>query len=279
MHMNKVKRELDASSIRAIAIDMDGTTLRHDTSLPEANRAALASCLDKGLAVIIATGRSPQASEKYRDAIGASGPMVFYNGAAVIDAPSGKLLASTLLAGDIVSRAVSIARFLDVHIHAFLPDDRLVFEKRRADSDYYEDRTGLRGEIVDMQALFTARSQGVIKAMFIAEPPLLDKIQKEMDGHFGSRIYMARSHATFLEVMAAGVSKGQALGVALALRGIKAEQTIAFGDAENDLPLLEAAGYAVAVANAVPSVLSYADALTLTNEENGVAEFLKKYLL
>jgi hypothetical protein len=64
-----------------------------------------------------------------------------------------------------------------------------------------------------------------------------------IDARFGTRVYRARTYRTFLEVMNNGVSKGNALKVALKLRGVDCADCVAFGDAENDGPLLEAAGW------------------------------------
>jgi hypothetical protein len=115
--------------------------------------------------------------------------------------------------------------------------------------------------------------------MFIAEGAVLDRIQAALDERFEGRIYRAKSDPTFLEIMAAGVSKGAALGVALSLRGIDREATIAFGDAENDIPLLEAAGFGVAVANAAQAVRKAADDVAPSNEEDGVAIYLERLLV
>jgi len=269
-------------NIRALALDLDGTSLLPDSTMGERTIAALRGCLDRGIAVLLCTGRSPVAAEPFRKAIGAEGPMVFYNGAAVIDAPSGKLLAGTLLAADIAAACVSIARREDLHFHTFLQDDRLVYDRHRAEAEAYRLRTGLIGTETDMGALFSEGGEGVsgcIKGMFIAEADKLDPIQDELDARFGGRIYRARSHSTFLEVMAAGVSKGAALRLALELRGLSPAETLALGDAENDLPMLEAAGYAVAPANATDAVRSRAHRVVASNVEEGPARFIEEFLL
>jgi Cof subfamily protein (haloacid dehalogenase superfamily) len=273
------KRSIEGSAVRAVAIDLDGTALHGDFSMSERTVRALRSCTEKGIAVILCTGRSPVAAERFRSAIGATGPMVFYNGAVVIDAGRGDLLAATLLDADICAYCVGLARRLDVHFHGFLPGDRLVYDRHRSESERYENRTGLVGEAVDLESLFERGERGFIKGMFIAEGEILDRIRAELDDRFGGRIYRAKSDPTFLEVMTAGVSKGAALKTALSIRGIAREATIAFGDGENDIPLLAEAGFGVAMANAHPAVLKAADAVAPSNEEDGVASFLERLCL
>ncbi len=269
------------TKIRAIAIDLDGTVLRNDSTLSDRTADALRACLKNGIELIICTGRSPTSAEKHRLVLGASGPMVFYNGATVIDVPDGKLLASTLLPRDCSETSVAIARDLGLHFHAFLPGDRLVYEENRPESESYHKRTGLNGELADFDVLLKMggpAEAGFIKCMYIAEPDQLDLVQKEIDQRLGTRVYSARSHRTFLEVMAPGVSKGRALALALDLRGISRMETVAFGDAENDVPMLEYAGRSYAVANAVTHARNVAYATIGSNEEDGVAVILEKIL-
>jgi Cof subfamily protein (haloacid dehalogenase superfamily) len=277
-----ILKNFHPSRIKAVAIDLDGTTLRPDSTMGGRTIAALRSCLERGIQVIIASGRSPVAAEQFRKAIGAEGPMVFYNGAAVIDSPSGAIRASTLLKRNISLFCAETSRDMDVHFHAFLPGDRLVFAKERAESATYAQRTGLRGDVVDLVDLFGPRgsaASGCIKGMFIAEPAVLDRVQAKLDAAYGDLVYRARSHATFLEVMAAGVSKGQALKTALELRGLKGEDILVFGDAENDLPMFGLTRYSAAPANAEDRIRSAALWVVPSNTEEGPAQFLEERIL
>ena len=87
-----------------------------------------------------------------------------------------------------------------------------------------------------------------------------------------------RSTPIYLEFVDRGVSKGSALLRLCEMLGISPDQTVPFGDEENDRPMLRAAGLGVAMGNAVPEIKAEADAVTSSNEEDGVAEFIE-YLL
>lgn len=270
-----------ASRLRAVAVDLDGTALRPDSTLSERNIAAFKACLDRGIAVLIVTGRSPRAAENIRQLLGSSGPMVYYNGAAVIDAPSGRVLASTLVPTDVVAGCLEVSRSLGLHFQAFLSDDRLVCSRDTPERAAYRTRTGLQSEVLDFDQLLGAAGDAAptfIKCMFIAEPPKLREAQARIDTLFGTRIYRAFSTATFLEVMNNGVNKGRALKLALKLRGIEAEDCIAFGDMENDISMLEAAGRGVAMANAEEPVKRTADDIAPSNADDGVAAYLETLL-
>ncbi len=257
MHTKGSASNIDLGSIKAVAVDLDGTTLLPDFTMGERTVRVLRACLDRGLQVIISTGRSPRSAEPFRAAIGTTGPMVFYNGAVVVDTPSSTVLASTLLAGDIAASCVEVSRNMDVYFHTFLPGDRLVYDSERPEAKIYEGRTGVKGEHADLRALYSPggpHEAGCVKGMFMAEEGTLDRVEKELDRRFGGRIYRARSYSTFLEVMAAGVSKGNALQLALKLRGIDPAATLAIGDGENDLPMLAVVGFSAAPANAAEDV-------------------------
>jgi hydroxymethylpyrimidine pyrophosphatase-like HAD family hydrolase len=113
--------------------------------------------------------------------------------------------------------------------------------------------------------------------MFLAEPEVQDALRPRLAERFGSRIYVARTLRTFLEVMAAGVSKGRGLALALEHRGLAPGGVIALGDEENDLPLFDAAGFSVAPANAKDKVREAADRVVGSNAEDGVAVFLEEF--
>jgi hydroxymethylpyrimidine pyrophosphatase-like HAD family hydrolase len=88
-------------------------------------------------------------------------------------------------------------------------------------------------------------------------------------------VYVAQTYPTFLEVMNAGVSKGEGLKIAMKYRGLKPEQVIALGDEENDLPMFSVAALSAAPANAKEKVRLAADRVFTSNAEEGAAVFLE----
>ena len=114
--------------------------------------------------------------------------------------------------------------------------------------------------------------------MFLVEPEIQDCLRLTIEKRFGKEVYIVKSARTFLEVLDPRVSKGQGLLLALESRGIKPEETMAFGDEENDLPMLEVAGLSIAPANAKENVKARADLIIASNAEDGVAAFLEECL-
>jgi Cof subfamily protein (haloacid dehalogenase superfamily) len=278
----------DFSKIRALALDLDGTIVLPDNSLSAYTIDVLQRCMAKGLKIILCTGRSYQASEKYRAAIGAEGPMVYFNGAEIADAPVEKWGVPpqypTLLPLEVVDFCVSLAREMSVYFQAYFPETMdvpcLVAEKIDAEWEMYFRHTGTPPVIRDIkEALKTPGLAGAVKGMFLTDFETQEKIRPLLIERFGSRIYVTRTLVTFLEVMANGVSKGTGLRTALNRLGLDVEQVIAFGDEENDLPMFEVAGISAAPAGAKEKVRLAADLVVGANGEDGVATFLAERFL
>jgi Cof subfamily protein (haloacid dehalogenase superfamily) len=272
---------LDVLAVKALALDLDGTVLRPDNTLSGRTIKALRACMDRGIEVILCTGRAVEGAEKYRAAIGAEGPMVYFNGAEVVDMPAGTVLDASLLALDVADFCVDLARNMGVHYQVYFPAtagsrEILMVEKFTPEAEMYQKHTGIQPVTGD-QKKFIAESgtPGCIKSMFIAEPAVQDKIRPLLEERFGSSIYIARTYPTFLEVMAAGVSKGAGLRAAMKKRGLDSSGILALGDEENDLPMFEAAGFSLAPANAKEKVRKAADMVIGSNADDGAAEYLE----
>lgn len=285
--MNLFQPSFQLQNIRALALDLDGTILHTDASLGIYTKETLRLCIEQGITLIFCTGRSPEGAEPYRLAIGASGPMVFYNGACVVDVPAGEVLQATLLEKEVVLACLSLVRKEDLHFQVYTPDNRLYYERDRPEARAYEKRTGVQGTVVDMEKLFSAGHRdlfpesysGVIKAMVIASPEQLSLVERFLDERYGPAVYHTRSHETYLEILSPAVSKGRALARALELRGLTKEQTLAFGDGENDLPLLDVAACLVAPENADPRLKERACQVVPSCDEEGPARFIRQYVL
>ncbi|MDR1216019.1 MAG: Cof-type HAD-IIB family hydrolase [Treponema sp.] len=275
------------SKVKALALDLDGTILLPDNSLSLYTVDILQRCMARGLKIILCTGRSSEASEKYRAAIGATGPMVFFNGAEIADAPIRKEgnppQYPALLPLEVVDFCVDLSRKMDVYFQAYFPETnvpRLVTEKIDAEWEMYFKHTGTPPSVSDIkEALKTPGLAGAIKGMFITDFETQEKIRPFLIERFGNSVYVTRTLVTFLEIMANGISKGTGLKRALDRMGIGVDETIAFGDEENDLPMFTVAGFSVAPANAKEKVRLAADVVVRSNVEDGVAMFLEEQFL
>jgi Cof subfamily protein (haloacid dehalogenase superfamily) len=287
-----MNKKIEPKTIKALAVDLDGTMLLPEAVLGERTQKCIKNLISGGMQIIIATGRAIEASEKYRSALGAQGPMVFFNGAEVADVPSGRILYTNLIGLDVADYGVEIARDLGIHYQIYLPAgispetgkedpnqkwEALLIDKYGPEAEYYYKHTGITPVVKNLKSAAAMPDlKGCIKGMFIADPSLHDEIRKRMHDRFGERISVIRSYPTFLEVLNNGVSKGEGLKVAMRHRGLKPEEVIAFGDEENDLSMFAAAGFCAAPANARDKIREAADFIYRSNAEEGLAIYLEE---
>jgi hydroxymethylpyrimidine pyrophosphatase-like HAD family hydrolase len=287
-----MEKKIDPSLIKALAVDLDGTALLPDTTMGERTAECLKRLTANGIQVIICTGRAIESSRRYYDAIGAEGPMVFFNGAEVAQVPDVKVIGSRLTSLDVIGYGIDLARGMDAHFQIFLPPgcgpeicrgspwEVLLIDKMRPEAEMYQKHTGVTPVVTDLKAAIAApEAKGCIKAAFITDPSLHEEIRQKMLARFGDSIYIARTFPTFLEVMDSGVSKGEGLKTVMRHRNLKPEEVIAFGDEENDLPMFPVAGFSAAPANAKEKVRQAADFVFGPNTEEGLAVFLEELFL
>jgi hydroxymethylpyrimidine pyrophosphatase-like HAD family hydrolase len=118
MHNTKT---IDPARIKALAMDLDGTVLTPNARLGDRTIRVLKDCLRRGIGLIFCTGRSLEGAEPYRAALDARGPMVYFNGAKVVDMPGGTILGQSLLDKDTANFCVDLSRKLGVYCQIYFP--------------------------------------------------------------------------------------------------------------------------------------------------------------
>jgi len=283
--------DFDPSRIKALAFDLDGTLLRPDKSVSERTLRALTCCMDRGIRVIIVTGRSLDSGERFRRIIGATGPHVYYNGAEVADLSAGKIIHTRFIEPGELLFCVQLARRMGIYFQIFFSTradgvsfregessgEILVTDRITAEAELYQKNSGVPVIAGDLEE-YIAKTPAVIKGLFISPEENLAKIRPMLEEHYGISLYLTRSSPTFLEILNAGVSKGTGLIHALEHLNLGREETIAFGDEENDLPMFETALFSAAPANAKEAVRNAAVFQIPSNADDGVAVFLEEKL-
>jgi Cof subfamily protein (haloacid dehalogenase superfamily) len=274
----------DPRGIKALAMDLDGTILAPGAVLNDRTIKAIDACKKKGLQIIIATGRALEAAEPFRHALGACGPMIYFNGAMVVEMPDEHVLSAVPLNSEAAQFCVDLAREKGVYCQLYISDGNhsgrttLMAERDCPEREAYLKHTRLLAELGDLKdALLRAGPGGCIKTMFLAEPEILSGLRPILEEGLGKSVYTARTLSTFLEVMDASVSKGQGLKYIMERFSLKRDEVIAFGDEENDLPMLATAGFAIVPSNAKDALKTKADLIIGSNIEDGVAVFLEEF--
>jgi len=274
----------DAGIIKALAIDLDGTVLGPGGVLSGRTINVVNKCMQRGLRIIISTGRSIEGAEPYRASLGVSGPAIYCNGAVVADMPKGIILNSLLMDKKAADFCVDLSRETGIYCQIyFLGNDAparmsLIAEKDSEGREIYHKQTGLLAEIMDLkEALQLCKKDGCVKTMFIADPALLAEIRPKLEEGLGKSVYMTHTQWNYLELMNANVSKGKGLQFTMDRLSLRKEEVIAFGDDENDAPMSDAAGLFIAPSNAKEKVKEKAGLVIGSNTEDGVAVFLEEF--
>ena len=254
-----------------VATDLDGTLLRGDGSVSDRTRAALAAATDAGIALVFVTGRPPRWMRPVADATGHRGVAVCANGALIYDMETEQVVRENPMEPAIAAAVVKgLREALPEAVFAVERDLRFGYEPRFP-ARQPAPRDALVAEIDELVAgpitKLLVRCQGMDSDTLLARA-------RELLGDLAT--FTHSSVGGLLEVSGPGVSKALALEQLADEMDVKGDETVAFGDMPNDLPMLAWAGHSVAVSNAHPHVLEAVDEVTASNEEDGVALVIER---
>jgi Cof subfamily protein (haloacid dehalogenase superfamily) len=257
-----------------IATDLDRTLISEDYVLRPRTVAATARAREAGLPVIVVTGRMVQSARRVLAPAGWREPIICYQGAAVVAADGTWLLHEPIeldLARDAIAAVEAQGFGLNVYV-----DDELYVSTRTPEAERYASFQGIELHVVG--DLDTWLERPPTKLVVIGDPDALDALAGRLRPAFEGRLWIAKSLPFFLELAAHGVSKASGLSFLAERMGFARERTLAFGDGENDLELVDWGGYAVAVENADPRVKAIADWVCPPADEEGVAQVIEALL-
>ena len=264
---------------KLIAMDLDGTLNNDEKKITPRTREALMAAQSAGIRLALASARPSPGLRKERDALCMrenGGVLMAYNGGRIVDAATDRVLFETCMP---LEAAQEVLRALEK-----LPVTPILDDGRQF---YVTDRTGFKvdyecrnnGMICDEVAnLADFLHFAPVKILMSVDPAQIAEVQKRIAALLPDDLTVVQTAAFYLEVIPRAINKGQGiLDICRALQ-MQPEEVVAFGDAENDIPMLRAAGVGVAMGNADPAVKAAADMVTLSNNEDGIAFALEKLL-
>ena len=274
---------------KAITLDIDGTLTNDRKVITPRTKEALLAAQDSGIKLILSSGRPVQglraiASELQLETH--DGLLVAFNGAHVVDAQTDEVLFDQPMEEEVLRALVAHMRGFDVI--PWITEGKYLFVERGArhlityreapfDIVEYERRM-CDLELVEVDDLLEVCSRPQDKLLCASEPEYLQQHWRAMYEPFFDSLSGMFTADFYFEFMAPGITKGNALAGALPKVGIDASEVIAFGDAQNDISMLEWAGMGVAMGNATEAAKAAADMVTGSNNEDGIASALEKIL-
>lgn len=272
--------------IRMIGLDMDGTLLTTEKELTEHTREVLREAIDRGVVVLPATGRPlagiPEEVLKF--------PGVRYavasNGARIVDLKESRVLYEDLVPYETGRRVLEICSRYDSMLEIYYDGVGYAEEEKLKHLDEYVPRLPMahyiassRRPVADVRAMHEERKAPTdkVQALFRTTEEC-KKAWKEVEKEIPD-IEITGALSNNIEVNAKGVNKGRGLMILGELLGIHREEIMAVGDGSNDIAMLREAGLGVAMENATEAVKAAADVVTLSNDQEGAAAAIEKYIL
>lgn len=263
---------------KLIAVDMDGTLLREDKTISDRTKNAIGKAVEKGVKVVLASGRPIDGLERYLDELNLVSKedyVISFNGSVIQNVETREIVSKKILKGSDLKKLYALAREIGVNIHAFT--------KLGCITPVMNEYTQLEGsingiEVYEMDFEAIEDEEDVIKVMFIDPPEVLDAAMVHIPQSIYQDFTVVKSAPFFLEFLNKESSKGTGIKALGDYLGIKQEEIICIGDAGNDLDMIQFAGLGVAMGNAFEEVKEAADYVTWSNDEDGVAHVIEKFI-
>ncbi|MEU3717784.1 HAD family hydrolase [Streptomyces californicus] len=260
---------------KLVATDLDGTLLRGDDTVSERTREALAAATAAGAAHIVVTGRAVPWTRHILDDLGYNGLAVCGQGAQVYHAGEHKLLTSLTLDRQLAGLALAKIEAEVGPVYLAAGRDGLDGEVLVGPGYRVQEGPLPYVFVEDSAEMWTAP----LNKVYLQHPELDDDaLATAARAAVGSLVDVVMAGPGVVEILPLGLSKATGLSLAARRLGVKAADTIAFGDMPNDIPMFGWAHHGVAMANAHDDLKAVAHEITASNEDDGIAVVLEELL-
>ncbi|MDR1894578.1 MAG: HAD family hydrolase, partial [Spirochaetales bacterium] len=259
-------------TIRLIITDLDESLLTRDNRMPDENLRTLKAAQEAGIPVTLASGRMFRAMLPAAQKLDLRLPLVAYNGAMIRDPQGERTIRFHQGLGEEQSRQLlEILHAQGAHIQGYLDDELYVERDDNRTAGY------AKKDIDSYHVVPSLSSQrpGFTKLLIIEEDPeKMKAIRRACSVVEG--VGIVQSSAIYCEFLSGKINKGTGLEFLCRYLQIDPAQVLAFGDQENDIPLLKTAGIGIAMGNAVQALKDAADDIAPPVEEAGLARMVRK---
>ncbi|MBQ8681192.1 MAG: HAD family phosphatase [Treponema sp.] len=268
--------------VKLIALDLDDTLLNDQRQISDGNVAALRECADRGIYVVLCSGRAEDAILPFVRRLEIAGKesgkfIIAINGCSIFDMHKRQQVFCRKVESDILLRTNEIAESYGLRSEVYTPST-IYYREETKWTRLDVELCGLKGESVKNYEEFI--KQGFTKMLVPGEPEELQKLQKILRAEFGERAVIFTSKPFFLEILPPNCGKGEAVQWLSGELGFGLEKTMGFGDSMNDESLIRMCRYGVSMCNGLEEIKKIADFVTdCDNNHDGVADFLRKWVL
>lgn len=266
---------MSAAAIRLFVSDIDGTLVRHDKSLSDANVAAAKRLTAAGIAMSLISSRPPSGMLWIAAKLDLADRSRPFNGGTLFDA-SGRVLSAARLDEDLAAACIKLfSSRVECWVYAgsrwYVPNGE----------NHHIARERLSAGVEpELRRDFSGHAHRVDKIVGVSDDSaVLDGLEGEARGRFGPRANIVRSQPYYLDVTAPAANKGDGVAAIAAVFGVSLDSVAVAGDMDNDLPMFARAGTSIAMGQASAAVRGAADFVSAANDEDGVAKAIDQRLL
>lgn len=276
--------------LKAIVLDIDGTLLNDQKEISPRTRDSLLRAQEAGIKVVLASGRPISAMQRFSEELKMqqhNGLLLSYNGACVTDCATNETLFSQSMSDEVGKEILThLANF---EVKPMIAHQDYMYVNNVYDCMItapphglkniieYESRSG-NFKLCEVDNLAEFVDFPLHKILVAGESEYLEANWKAIMQPFEGRVSGYFSAPFYFEFTDKGIDKAYALDKSLQPLGISSENVISFGDGENDTSIIAYAGVGVAMGNAIDALKANANEITLSNNEDGIAHMLEKYL-
>lgn len=262
-------------AIRLLVSDIDGTLVRDDKTLPEANRDAILALTAIGVTTTLISSRPPSGMLGLAEALQLTGPLAAFNGGTLFDTDGTIRFAHRLEWND----AAAMLRLIQLAgVTPWVYADGAWFVAGLGNPHLPRERLASAIDPI-IRTDFTELNGRIDKIVGVSDDhELLRRIEAKAKEMIGARATIARSQPYYLDITHRLANKGDGIAALAQLFGVELTQVAALGDMANDLPMFARSGFSVAMGQAPAPVQAAAGAVAATNEENGVADAILRFV-
>lgn len=276
------------SNIKVIIMDVDGTLTNGKKVITEKTKNALIKAQELGAILVLASGRPTSGLMDFAEELKMNenhGLLVSFNGSKVVDCETNKVLFNepmTVEEGQAVlehMKKFDVIPMIDKDEYMYVNNvfNEVNYKGKPFNIIQYESRGG-KFKLCEKDDLAAFADYPLNKILTAGTPEYLQENYKEMMEPFKDTLSCMFTADFYFEFTAKGIDKAKALDKVLIPMGYKKEEMIAFGDGHNDASMVKYAGIGVAMDNAVGDLKAIANEVTFSNEEDGIAFTLSKYM-
>lgn len=275
----EIKMNLKNDGRKILALDLDGTLTNRDKRITPRTKAALMHAQRKGHIVVLASGRPtpgviPVAKELELEKYG--GFMLSYNGARLTNCRTGKNVSNRTFPKELVPMLFEEAEKLHIGIMTY---QNFGIVAGSVQDSYMDLEAAINHLTIHHFADPLQKiTEPVNKCLGTAPPEYAEELETYFAEKYGNRISVGRSEPFFMEFLPKGVDKAGGLSTLCAHLGMTKESVIACGDGFNDVSMIAYAGLGIAMANAQEPVKEAADYITYSNDEDGIANVVERFV-